>query len=88
MQTSQVVTSQQALRRLALADERFVEDQAGFGLGLATISALGAKPAPLLQLNAPVAIGPPTACLEWTARRGAGGGREEHEIADVLLMTA
>jgi len=37
------VTSQETLRRLALADEHFVEDLAGLGFRPAAISALGAS---------------------------------------------
>jgi len=70
------VTSQETLRRLALADEHFVEDQAGLGFRPALISALDAKTVGLLQLRTPVVLSPLTARREWTVRGGAGGGRQ------------
>ncbi len=53
--------SQQTLRRLVLADEHFVEDQAGLGFRPAAISALDAKTVALLQLRTPVVLSPLTA---------------------------
>ena len=70
------MTSQETRRRLVRADEHFVEDQAGLGFRPAAISALGAKTVALLQLRTPVVLGPLTARREWTARGGAGGGRQ------------
>ena len=52
---------QETLRRLAMTDEGFVEDQAGFGLGLAGISALDPKTAALLPLP------------RWRPRSGTAG---------------
>ena len=52
------MTSQQTLRRLVLADEHFVEDQAGLGFRPAVISALDAKTVALLQLRTAVALSP------------------------------
>jgi hypothetical protein len=52
------VTSQQTLHRLALADEHFVEDQAGLGFRPAAIPALDAKTVALLQLTTAVALSP------------------------------
>jgi hypothetical protein len=53
---------QETLRRLAMIDEGFVEDEAGLGLrlGLAGTSALDAKTAALLQLG----------CRRPSGRRG------------------
>ncbi len=76
---------QEKLRRLAMIDEGFVENQAGLGLGLAAASALDPKTAALLQLGASVAIGSPAVCLEWCAGRALAAGASEDEIADVLL---
>jgi hypothetical protein len=51
----QMARFRETLRRLAMIDEGFVEDQAGFGRGLAGISALDPKtPAPL-QVGVPAA---------------------------------
>jgi len=47
-----------------MIDEGFVEDRAGFGLGLPGPPALDPEPAALLQLAASVAIGSPTVCLQ------------------------
>ena len=79
---------QETLRRLAMIDEGFVEDQAGLGLGLAGTSVLDPKTAALLQLAASVAIGSPGVCLEWSAARATGAGATRDEIADVLLAIA
>jgi 4-carboxymuconolactone decarboxylase len=82
------VRFQETLRRLAMIDEGFVEDQAGLGLGPAAASALDPKTAALLQLGASVAIGSPAVCLEWCAGRALAAGASEDEIADVLLAIA
>ena len=72
----------ETLRRLAMIDEGFVEDQAGFGLGLTGTPALDPKTAALLQIAASVAIGSPTVCLQWCAGRALAAGASEDEIAD------
>jgi alkylhydroperoxidase/carboxymuconolactone decarboxylase family protein YurZ len=79
---------QETLRRLAMIDEGFVEDQAGLGLHPAGISALDAKTAALLQVGVSVAIASPGVCLEWSAGRALAAGASEEEIADVLLAIA
>ena len=52
---SQTARFQETLRRLAIFDERFVEQ--GFGRDLAQASALDAKTVALLQVAVSVAIG-------------------------------
>jgi 4-carboxymuconolactone decarboxylase len=84
----QMARFQEMLRRLAMIDEGFVEDQAGLGLGLAGISALDPKTAALLQIAASVALGSPAVCLEWSASRALAAGASEDEIAEVLLAIA
>jgi alkylhydroperoxidase/carboxymuconolactone decarboxylase family protein YurZ len=84
----QTVRFEETLRRLAMIDEGFVEDQAGLGLGLAGISALDPKTAALLQIAASVALGSPAVCLEWSAGRALAAGASEDEIAEVLLAIA
>ena len=84
----QAVRFQETLRRLAMIDEGFVEDQAGLGLGLAGTSALDPKTAALLQVGVSVAIGSPAVCLQWCAGRALAAGASEDEIADVLLAIA
>ena len=79
---------QETLRRLAMIDEGFVEDQAGLGLGLAGTSVLDPKTAALVQLAASVAIGSPGVCLQWSTARAMGAGATHDEIADVLLAIA
>ena len=81
----QTARFQETLRRLAMIDEGFVEDQAGLALGLAGTSALDAKTAALLQLGVSVAIGSPAVSLEWSSGRALAAGATEDEIADVLL---
>ena len=84
----QTVRYQEALRRLAMIDEGFVEDEAGLGLDLARTSTLEPKAAALLQLAVSVAIGSPAVCLEWSATRALAAGATKDEIADVLLAIA
>jgi 4-carboxymuconolactone decarboxylase len=78
----------ETLRRLAMIDEGFVEEQAGLGLGQAQTSALDPKTAALLQVGVSVAIGSPGVCLEWSTGRALAAGATEDEIADVLLAIA
>jgi 4-carboxymuconolactone decarboxylase len=85
---SQVVRFQETLRRLAMIDEGFVEDQAGLGLGLPSRAALDQKTAALLQLGASVALGSSPVCLEWGTTRALAAGATDDEIADVLLVIA
>jgi alkylhydroperoxidase/carboxymuconolactone decarboxylase family protein YurZ len=82
------VSFQETLRKLAMIDEGFVEDQAGLGLGPARTSALDPKTEALLQLGASVVIGSSAVCLEWSATRAMAAGATEDEIADVLLAIA
>ena len=84
----QLVRFQEILRRLTMIDEGFVEDQAVFGLGLTSVSALDARTAALLRLGASVAIGAPGICLEWSAGRALAAGASEDEIAEVLAVIA
>jgi 4-carboxymuconolactone decarboxylase len=84
----QTVRFQEMLRRLAMIDEGFVEDQAGLGLGPAGISALDPKTVALLQIAVSVALGSPAVCLEWSAGRALAAGASEDEIAEVLLAIA
>ena len=85
---SEAASFQETLRRLAMIDTRFVEDEAGLGLGLAGTSALDARTTALLQVGASVAIGSSASCLEWSAGRALAAGATEDEIADVLVAIA
>jgi alkylhydroperoxidase/carboxymuconolactone decarboxylase family protein YurZ len=85
---SQTVRFQETLRRLAMIDDGFVEDQAGLALSLDRLSALDPKTAALLQLAAAVAAGSPEACLEWGTTRALAAGATGDEIAGVLLAVA
>jgi 4-carboxymuconolactone decarboxylase len=84
----QTVRFQETLRRLAMIDEGFVEDQAVLGLGLTGVSSLDARTAALLRLGASAAIGAPEVCLEWSVGRALAAGATEEEIAEVLLAIA
>ena len=84
----QTVRFQEILRRLAMIDEAFVEDQAALGLDPARPSALDPKTAALLRVGACVATGSPAVCLEWSTGRALAAGASEDEIADVLLAIA
>jgi 4-carboxymuconolactone decarboxylase len=81
----QTVRFQETLRRLAMIDEGFVEDEAGLGLDPAAASALEPKTAALLQVAVLVAIGSSAVCLEWSTGRALAAGASEDELADVLL---
>jgi 4-carboxymuconolactone decarboxylase len=84
----QTVRFQEILRRLAMIDEAFVEDQAELGLDPAGPSALDPKTAALLRVGACVATGSPGVCLEWSTGRALAAGASEDEIAGVLLAIA
>jgi alkylhydroperoxidase/carboxymuconolactone decarboxylase family protein YurZ len=80
----QTVRFQETLRRLAMIDEGFVEDEAGLELDPAQASALDPKTAALLHVAVCVAIGAPGVCLECSTGRALGAGTSEDEIAGVL----
>ena len=84
----QTVSFEETLRRLAMIDESFVEDEAGLGMDPAATSALDPKTAALLRVGASVAIGSPAVCLEWSTGRALAAGASEDEIAGVLLAVA
>jgi 4-carboxymuconolactone decarboxylase len=84
----QTVRFQETLRRLAIIDEGFVEDQAGLGLDPAGKSALDPKTTALLQVAVSVALGSPAVCQEWSTGRALAAGASEDEIADVPLAIA
>jgi hypothetical protein len=72
---SQTAKFEETLRRLAMIDEGFVEDEAGLGIDPATTSALDPKTTAQLQVGASVAIGSPAAALEnQTATDGPPAG--------------
>jgi 4-carboxymuconolactone decarboxylase len=81
----QTARFQETLRRLAMIDEGFVEDEARLGLGPAATWTLDPKTVALLQVGACVAIGSSAVCLEWSAGRAMAAGASEDEITDVLL---
>ena len=79
---------QEILRRLAIVDEGFVEDQAGLGLGLRGDWVLDPKTAALVRVGALAAIGAPEVCLEWSSSQALAVGATEDEITGVLLAVA
>jgi 4-carboxymuconolactone decarboxylase len=81
----QTARFQEILRRLAMIDEGFVEDEARLGLGQAATWTLDPKTVALVQVGASVAIGSSAVCLEWSAGRAMAAGASEDEVADVLL---
>jgi alkylhydroperoxidase/carboxymuconolactone decarboxylase family protein YurZ len=83
-----MVSFQETLRKLAMIDESFVEDEAGLRLDLATTSALDPRTAALLQVGASVVMGLPGVSLEWSAARALAAGASKDQIADVLLAIA
>jgi 4-carboxymuconolactone decarboxylase len=84
----QTAKFQETLRRLAMIDEAFVEDQARLALDPPSTSALDPKTAALLRVGAAVAAGSSAVCLEWSTGRALAAGASEDEIADVLLSIA
>ena len=84
----QTVRFQETLRRLAMIDEGFVEEEAGLGLDPAGKTTLDPKTAALLQVGVSVAVGSAAVCLEWSTGRALAAGASEDEIADVLLAIA
>jgi 4-carboxymuconolactone decarboxylase len=85
---SQMVRFQETLRRLAMIDEGFVEDETGLEFGLVRTPALDPKTVALLRVAVSVATGSPAVCLEWSTGRALAAGASEDEIADVLLAIA
>jgi 4-carboxymuconolactone decarboxylase len=83
----QMASFQETLRRLAMIDEGFVEDEARLGLDPAQASALDPKTAALLHVAAcgDRVTGDVLGMERWP---GAGDGTCEEEIADVLLAIA
>jgi thiol reductant ABC exporter CydC subunit len=79
---------EEILRRLAIVDDRFVEDQAGLGLGLTGARVLDPKTTALVRVGALAAIGSPAVCLEWGSARALAAGATEDEVIDVLLAIA
>jgi alkylhydroperoxidase/carboxymuconolactone decarboxylase family protein YurZ len=79
---------QETLRRLAMIDEGFVQDEVGLRLELAGTSTLDPRTAALIQVGASVAMGSPGVNLEWSASRALAAGASVDQIADVLLAIA
>ena len=84
---NQMVPFQEILRRLAIIDEGFVEDQTGLRLGLPGFL-LDPKTAALTRVGALAAIGAPGVCLEWSTTAALAAGATEDEITGVLLAIA
>jgi 4-carboxymuconolactone decarboxylase len=84
----QTMRFQETLRKLAIIDEGFVEDEAGPGFDPAGESTLDPKTAALLQVGVSVAVGSAAVCLEWSTGRALAAGASEDEIAGVLLAIA
>lgn len=85
---SQTAIFQEILRKLAIIDESFAEDQAGLRLGSPGPQLLDPKTAALVQVGALVAIGAPGVCLEWSTTRALAAGATEDEVTGVLLAIA
>jgi len=79
---------QETLRRLAMIDESFVEDEVGLRLDLAGTSTLDPLTAALLRVGVSVAMGSPAVSLEWSVARALAAGASEDQVADVLLAIA
>ena len=73
----QTARFQETLRRLAMIDEGFVEDQAGLALDPLSTSALDPKTVALLRVGAAVTAGSSAVCLEWSTGRALAAGASE-----------
>ena len=86
---SQTARYHETLRRLAMIDEGFVEDEAGLGLDLARSSTLDPKIAGAGSARGywwPA--GRPRSAWNWSTARALAAGATDDEIADVLLAIA
>ena len=83
-----MVRFQETLRRLAMIDESFVEDEAGLRLDLPGTPALDATTVALLRVGVSVAMGSPADSIGWSAARALAAGASPDQIADVLLAIA
>jgi 4-carboxymuconolactone decarboxylase len=83
---AQTMSFQEILRRLAIVNEAFADDQAGLRLSRPRRWVLDAKTAALVQIGALAAIGSPEVCLEWSASRALAAGATDEEITCVLLV--
>ena len=84
----QMVGFQETLRRLAVIDESFVEDEAGLKLDPPGTPALDATTVALLRVAVSVAMGSPGDSIGWSAARAHAAGASADQIADVLLVIA
>jgi 4-carboxymuconolactone decarboxylase len=84
----QMVRFQETLRRLAMIDEGFVQDEAGLRLEPPGTPALDPRTVALLRVGVAVAMGSPGDSLGWSAGRALAAGASADQIADVLLAIA
>ncbi len=85
---AKMVRFQETLRRLAVIDESFVEDEVGLRLDLPGTPALDATTVALLRVGVSVAMGSPGDSIGWSAARALAAGASADQIADVLLAIA
>jgi 4-carboxymuconolactone decarboxylase len=83
-----MVRFQETLRRLAMIDESFVEDEAGLRLDLQGTPALDSTTVALLRVGVSVAMGSPGDSIGWSATRALAAGASADQIADVLMAIA
>jgi 4-carboxymuconolactone decarboxylase len=83
-----MVRFQETLRRLAIIDESFVEDEVGLRLDLPGTPALDSMTVALLRVGVSVAMGSPGDSIGWSAARALAAGASADQIADVLLAIA
>ena len=83
-----MVRFQETLRRLAMIDEGFVQDEAGLRLDPPGTPALDPRTVALLRVGVAVAMGSPGDSLGWSAARALAAGASADQIADVLLVIA
>jgi hypothetical protein len=86
---SETARFQETLRRLAMIDEGFVEDQAGLTLDPPSTSALDPKTAALLRVGAAVIAGSPAPPPVWRSRSATTSKpRQENRAAQIAVVLA
>jgi 4-carboxymuconolactone decarboxylase len=87
-QMSQAMRFQEILRRLAVVEEGYADDQAGLVLGAPGVWGLDPRTAALVRAGVLAAIGAPEVCLEWSSSQALAADATEDQITGVLLAIA
>lgn len=77
-----------ALRRMALSDERYVQDVLSMQLTNIDASGLDPKTHALVRLGALIALDGPQASFQWNASMAMASGATVDEIVGVMIAVA